>query len=67
MWLIVVGADNERLNNRLRNIGENPAVVNTIPLEVARLREDAAKFRSITLEKDAEIAILSQRLQILAQ
>lgn len=56
MRLIVIGADNERLNNRLRNLGENPLFQNNAVSESGKLLGQIAHLERLVREKDSEIA-----------
>jgi hypothetical protein len=62
MRLIVVGADNERMNNRMRSLGENAIFQNNLAFENGKLREEVAKLINIAKDKESEIVILGQKL-----
>jgi len=47
MRLIVVGADNERMNNRMRSLGENAILQNNLAFENGKLKEEVAKLINI--------------------
>lgn len=62
MRLIVVGADNERLNNRLRKLSEKSVFTDNSSYELHSLRTEVGKLTSILQDKDREIVILNAKM-----